>query len=212
MNPQEYGLLEGLVIIYVFVFDIIDLHPQIGSFGFLKSFAYWAYFIIRLVLSSVAALILATVQPDLLIPVIALVGVVASVTVLQSLTLNVGGKEIANATNLLESYKAKMISDESERRGARDDASILEIVQGLVKWYEPRQLRDILRSMLLNAKWSPEDITKHIEEHEQAGEQDIKYIMTIFANEIAEMNQDYAKKLLETEKLRELSKPEETAV
>jgi hypothetical protein len=196
MTPQEYGFLIGLVIVFVFIFDAIDLHPQIGSFGFLKSFAYWAYFAIRLVLSSVASLVLAAIQPDLLIPVTAFIGVIASVTVLQSLNLNIGGNEIANVKNLLDGYKTKMISDESERRGARADSSILELVQKLVDVCTVEELDEAVRSMLLKAGWKPDDITKHINDHRAASGNSEHYFEAILANEVAEMNQEYAKKLL----------------
>ena len=109
MNLLEYGLIQILVVIFVLIFDTIDLHPQIGSFGFLKSFSYWAYFAVRLVLSSIASIIVYELDSTLFPPLIALIGVIASVTVLQSLSLNIGGKDIANLNNLLDVYRQKMI-------------------------------------------------------------------------------------------------------
>ena len=175
MDIKSYLVIQFLVFVFVFVFDAIDLRPQIHSFGFFKSYAYWAYFAVRLVLSSVAALVMYAADKALLPPVIALVGVIASVTVLQSFSLNVGGKDIANLNNLLDVYKKIMISDESDRRTKRDDASVLEIVEKLLSKYKPEELEMILRRMLLRTHWQTAQINQHMKENEQAaaGDRDL---------------------------------------
>lgn len=195
MSAQDYGLIQALVIVFVLIFDAIDLHPQIGSFGFLRSFSYWAYFAVRLVLSSVAALLVYNVDQTLFPPVIALIGVIASVTILQSLSLNVGGKDIANLNNLLDVYRQKMISDESERRAARDDANVLELMEKLLQKYDVTGLEKVLRQMLLQARWASEEINEHIERNKESAAGDKEYLEAIFASEVADMNQNYARRL-----------------
>jgi len=206
MPISDYIVVQPLVVLFVLIFDAIDLHPQIGSFGYYKSFAYWAYFIIRVVLSSIAALLVYGIESNLLPPVTALIGVLASITILQSLSLSVGGNDIAKVGNLLDGYKKKMVTDESNRRATKDDSKVLQLVNELTSIYPPRQLDNHLRLMLLQAKWSSEDINKHIENIVQSVKESQnvdpeQYIAMIFATQIADMNPDYARNLIETGKV-----------
>jgi len=197
MTVETMAWTAALIVLYTWLFDLIDIQPQVGSFAFLRTFTYLVFVLLRIILGFVAALILLALEPQLSPAILALVAVLANVTVLQSLSLKVGGEQIAQLAPLFQNYKDKMVKEEQVRRIRRQDAGVLRVVEHLVS-APVGYLEVVLREMLIQAKWKMEDANKRIEEHQRAAEastgagQSINYLASSYAVDIAEMNLEHA--------------------
>jgi len=197
MTAEQFGVLIGLTILFTFVFDVVDLQPQIGSFRFLQSLTYWFYLVFRALLGVLAGIATYAVSEDLALPFVALIGVLASVTILQNFTMSIGGNEIAKLSNLVDNYKAKMVAEEAQRRSRLNESHALQQQQELVKVFDKADLTNFLRQMLLQAGWKPEDINSYLTGLEQGAQGNAEYLEAMMAYKIASMNIEHARTLAE---------------
>ena len=191
MSEQDFGILLALVVAYTAIFDVIDLQPQVGSVRFLASFTYLFYLLFRVLLATLASVALyAALDPAPAIYLVALLGTLSGVTILQNFALNVGGTDIANVSALGEKYKARMITEESERhaRGQRTTSLMLQRDLSLLK---SEYLRRELRRMYLSVDYTPDQANKQISDLAQVAEIDSD-LRTMLASRIATINPEYA--------------------
>jgi hypothetical protein len=191
VSEQDFGILLALVVAYTAIFDVIDLQPQVGSVRFLASFTYLFYLLFRVLLATLASVALhAAIDPAPAIYLVALLGTLSGVTILQNFALNVGGTDIANVSALGEKYKARMITEESERhaRGQRTTSLLLQRELSLLK---SDYLRRELRRMYLSVDYTPDQANKQISSLEQVAEIDSD-LRTMLASRIATINPEYA--------------------
>src|SRR5688572_4053098 len=162
MDSQDFAVLVGLVAVYTAIFDVIDLQPQVGSVRFLGSFTYVFYLMFRVLLATLASLALQeTLNPDPEVYLLALLGTLGGITVLQNFALNVGGTDIANVSALGEKYKARMITEESDRH-ARGQRTRSLLLQSSLSNLSSNYLQRELRRMYLSVDYTPEDATRQI--------------------------------------------------
>ncbi|MBI4236500.1 MAG: hypothetical protein HY688_03995 [Chloroflexi bacterium] len=200
MSTTDYALLAGLVFLYTFIFDAIDLQPQIGSFRFLQSLNFAFYYLFQSVLGVLASLVLVGSSLDLAVPFLALLGVLGGVTVLQNIKVNVGGADIANLAALGDRYKDRMVQEESRRRAFQENAVSLALQQKLAT-LSVKNLEAELQRMLLAGGNTPDATTKWIADlHQAAGDDDSFWRMVLAVN-VARINPDYAAQLVPPEHL-----------
>jgi ABC-type Zn uptake system ZnuABC Zn-binding protein ZnuA len=131
---------------------LVDLRPTIGSFSFVTTKTYAVYLVFRAILAFLAAAILSqshlVSNPFLL----SLASVVTSVTVLQNFALNVAGKEAANLSDLFDTFKDMMETEEKKRVAEEKNAKLAAMADELsalnldyLKW-EARVLSQISAS------------------------------------------------------------------
>jgi len=191
VSEQDFGILLALVVAYTAIFDVIDLQPQVGSVRFLGSFTYVFYLVFRVLLGTLASVALyAALDPAPAIYLVALLGTLSGVTILQNFALNVGGTNIANVSALGEKYKARMITEESDRhaRGLRTQSLLLQTqLSELTSEY----LRRELRRMYFSVDYTPDEANKQIDALEQVADIDSD-LRTMLAARIATINPEYA--------------------
>ena len=191
MSEQDVGILVALVVVYTAIFDVIDLQPQVGSVRFIASFTYVFYLVFRVLLGTLASVALYTaLDPAPAVYLVALLGTLSGVTILQNFALNVGGTNIANFSALGEKYKARMITEESDRhaRGQRTQSLLL---QGDLSRLKSEYLRRELRRMYFSVDYTPDQANKQIDELEQVADIDSD-LRTMLAARIATNNPEYA--------------------
>lgn len=192
MSYTDWGITAGLIALLSFLFDIIDLQPQVGSMGFLRTFVYLPYLILRVFLGIIAALIVFTLEPSISIPILALIAVAASITILQSFTISVGGSDLAKIAPLMENYKNNMTETQATRTARKKEAAILRITDELKK-HDPSFLEGHLRAMLLPTP--PDQINEMIEQIQKWAKDDVDFQKTIYARRIVERNREWAQRL-----------------
>lgn len=191
MSEQDFGILLALVVVYTAIFDVIDLQPQVGSVRFLASFTYLFYLLFRVLLATLASVALnAAIDPAPAIYLVALLGTLSGVTILQNFALNVGGTDIANVSALGEKYKARMITEESDRH-ARGQRTRSLMLQRKLSTLKSDYLRRELRRMYFSVDYTPDDANKQIAALEQVAEIDSD-LRTMLAARIATINPEYA--------------------
>ena len=120
MRAGDYGLSLAFVALFTFLYGMVDLKPEAGSYLFLKSFSYAMYLSFRAALGLVAVFIM--VQADVSLPLFAmgLLGALSSLTVLQSLSFSAGGDKLATLEPLLTPYSSTALCGETkEERSTR---------------------------------------------------------------------------------------------
>ncbi len=195
MSTEDLLVLIALIVFFTAIFDVIDLQPQVGSVRFVASFTYAFYLLFRVVLQTLAGLVLnETIDPSPQVALLALISTLGGVTVLQNFTLNISGTEIANFSALGERYKARMITEESDRYALGQRTRSL-VLQSEISKLSSEYLKRELRRMYLSVEYTPEDTTKRIGELEQAAETDYD-LRTMLAARIATINPEYASQIL----------------
>ena len=189
----------GLVAIFTFLFDIIDLQPQVGSFVFLKSTAYFTYYIISLVFAILASFILQLtgIFPNFI--ELAFVSVIASVTTIHNFRLKVGGHGVADLPSLFETYKKKMITDQIEQDFQRSLTEQINLTSALSEKLTEAEL-EMHTKTCLHALYSnheeKSEVQRQLDEIDQAAKSDSALRKTLFAQEIVNTSPEYAKQLL----------------
>ena len=100
-----------LVLVFSFIFDLIDLgyEEEIHSFSFVFSTVYLIYFIFRIFFGLTAAAILQATEitDDPLL--LSIFSVIASASILQNFSLRIGGTRPINMYDLFQRYRDKMV-------------------------------------------------------------------------------------------------------
>ncbi len=201
MSLGQIGITIGLVIGITFVFDLIDLQPRAG-FGFLRSVNYLAYHIFRVLLGFLASFLIFQVNPNLELPLIAFLAVLASVTTLQNLIMNIGGNEIVSLSGLLNKYRETMLAEEDQRKTRRAErlanrraAESLRIQREMVRLFSVPELETHLRQVLLQAGRDPNAINARVQDLRNSAQTSPQFLESMMAFEIVGMNLEYARYL-----------------
>lgn len=185
------------VFIFTFLFDLIDLQPQIETFDFVISKAYVVYYLIRVVFATTASIILQTTG---LLPnpiLLAFVSVIASVTMLYNFSLKLGGKNIADLPSLFETYKKKMIDNQLARKTRKISREATELTFDLSKKLGENDLETNAFVCLNSAQRGNINLTKEkIETLKQQAGTDVEKRKLLLAQEIVDVDPEYAKKLI----------------
>lgn len=186
------------IFLFTFLFDLIDLKPQVSSFRFLRSGTYFAYFSIRIVFGLLAAIIIQQTGlfPDSII--LAFVSVMTSITTLQNFTLKLGGQNLADLPSLFENYRLSMIDDELELESNKTTTELMnlsnELAKALTKDDLKRHATFCLKMVPSDEQANNENSLEKIVEFKNTDEELYKLLL---ASEIVNINPDYAKKLLQ---------------
>jgi hypothetical protein len=153
-----YGYIPGLV----FAFLIIDLLLEARSFtALLRNKFFWLYWLVYTVAAAVALYLLrimnasaASPMPPALLNLIAVVG---TSTILQSLTLRVGGKRVLELSQYLVEYRrevlvssSKLVRNDEKKRTLKQSRQIL--VKAGYQAGEPaseKRMREIYAQVML---------------------------------------------------------------
>ena len=200
--PLDFYTLIFIVII-TFLFDLMDLNPQIGSFSFLRSsFTYYTYYSLRLIFGIIAAILLQSTQLFQHSLLLAFAAVVTSVSTLESFTLKIGGEELANISSLFDKFRARMINEELNRAGQISMAQQMQLVQNLAQKFDETSLESSCVMCIRTLHAGDPDLNKivsdKIDDFKQISGTDINTIKMLFASEIVNINPEYAKLLLGT--------------
>lgn len=105
----------GFVVLFTFLFDMLDLKPEAGSYLFIRSFSYLIYLAFRAALGLAAVFVL--IQSGVSLPqfVMGLLGALSSLTIIQSFNFSVGGEKLATLDPLLARFRKDILSDNSAR-------------------------------------------------------------------------------------------------
>lgn len=200
MTPEQYGITIGLAIGYTLLFDAMDLRSQIGSFGFLRSLTYWSYMAFRVLLAVLASLLIFQINPGIALPINTLIAVAASVAVLQNLSLNLSGVDVAKLSDLVDTYKARMVKEEGLRRAKQNESHILRVQRDMINDLKSEELENTLRQMLLQAQWAGDKVNSHIESLKKTAGGNETYLKTMMASQIADMNLEFARFLVKQQR------------
>lgn len=205
MNPLPLDLSTFVAIfIFTFLFDLIDLNPQIGSFSFIKSFTYYAYYSIRVAFGMLAAVLLqltGLIQNPLLLAFVAVIG---SVSTLENFSLRIGGEDIADLPSLFDGYRKNMIDNELRWASQKAFEQQMRMVHELASKFSKDSMKKhslvCLRTLYQISDKSMQDALERIEEIEQIAEKDETMVKLLLAMEIVDINPTYAMQLLESAK------------
>lgn len=198
--PLDFSTLLYIVII-TFLFDLMDLNPQIGSFSFLRSsFTYYTYYSLRLIFGIIAGILLQSTQLFQHSLLLAFAAVVTSVSTLESFTLKIGGEELANVSSLFDTFRARMINEELNRAGQISMAQLMQLVQSLAQEFDENSLETscelCIRTLYADDPDLNKKVSEKIDEFKQIAGKDDNTIRMLYASEIVNINPEYAKLLL----------------
>ena len=204
--PLDFSTLIYIVII-TFLFDLMDLNPQIGSFSFLRSsFTYYTYYSLRLIFGIIAALLLQSSQLFQNSLLLAFAAVVTSVSTLESFTLKIGGEELANISSLFDTFRARMINEELNRAGQLSMARQMQLVQNLAQKFDEDSLESscimCIRTLLADDPDLNKKVSEKIDEFKKIAGTDTNAIRMLYASEIVNINPEFARLLLEASELQ----------
>lgn len=204
--PLDFSTLIYIVII-TFLFDLMDLNPQIGSFSFLRSsFTYYTYYSLRLIFGIIAALLLQSSQLFQNSLLLAFAAVVTSVSTLESFTLKIGGEELANISSLFDTFRARMINEELNRAGQLSMARQMQLVQNLAQKFDEDSLESscimCIRTLLADDPDLNKKVSEKIDEFKKIAGKDTNAIRMLYASEIVNINPEFARLLLEASELQ----------
>ena len=203
-DPQALAVLVATIVAFTVLFDLVDLRPQVRSFGFIRTGTYAIYLLLRLFLALIAALVIAAAQPDQPPIMIGFIAVLGSVVVLQGLALRIAGEDVVNLSNLVQTYKDRMVQEESRRAALALQAAVLNVTnEVLARVDDVDELRRELQSILFQAMAetpAAEDpatrVKQLLDRIEQQSEGDQEFKRRIYAGQIAQANIDYARAIL----------------
>ena len=124
---SEYGYLPVLVLAFLVMDLLIDVESLPALLG---NFFFWLYWLVYSVAAETALYFLAnatnqavTGLPKLLL---ALIAIIATTTVLQSLTFKVGGKPVLDFSRYLDDYRRKVLSSSAEWKARSEKRRVLK--------------------------------------------------------------------------------------
>lgn len=188
------------VFVFTFLFDIIDLKPQIGSFSFLKSLTYFAYYSLRVVFGVLAAVLLQPTEIFQHSLLLAFGAVVTAVSTLQNFSLKISGQDIADLSSLFDQYRQTMIDNELNQASQKAMTEQAQLVFDLANRSDKNSLWKhclvCLRTLHQKDANSTQKVDKKMDEIKRIGGQDEDHIKMLLAMEIVNINPEYAKQLL----------------
>ena len=188
--PPEYGYLPA----FVFLFLVIDLLLETESLSaILGNLFFWLYWLIYSVAAAAALYFLGT-QPALVslhlpTPLLSLIAIVATTTILQSLTFKIGGKRVLDLSRYLDDYRRKVLTSSAKlatkqkgRRVQRQCRLILDKVS--YKAGDPsseNRMKQMYAEVMLSGAQKPETVQREIARIER----DCALTGASFGNEVA---------------------------
>ncbi len=86
-DPAFIALLLGTIVLFTFLFDLVDMRPLVGSFAFVGTRTYLVYVLFRVLLAVAASALIVATQPNTQPILVGLVAVLGGVVLLQGLAL-----------------------------------------------------------------------------------------------------------------------------
>lgn len=200
----------AMILILTLVFDLFDLQPQIGSFRFLASSPYIAYYAIRVIFGVIASVILETTQLFTSPLTLAFISVIASVTTLQNFSLKLGGEKVADLPSLFKNFRDKMIEQQLKKASQKTFTEQINLCRDLAEKSDLETLKKYallsLHSLFQTADEKTQ-INEKMDEIEQISAGDEMLHKMLLARQIVDINPDSGKLLLEKlEERNEMSK------
>jgi hypothetical protein len=182
------SIILGLAFL-TFIFDLIDLRPQIKGFRFVLSSTYAVYYLLRLTLAVLAAMIIkatdAVPNPWLL----AFTAVISSVSLLQNFALKFSGQEVIDLAPIFDGYQDMMIAEQGPRVIRAEKARVIKLASELAH-VDDETLRPELMTMLVSIMGA-EAAKKRLEELESIAPEDTELLRRAYASEMVQLNVEY---------------------
>ena len=190
-QPLSPGVqISFWVAIFTLVIDLVDLRTQIGSFGFVLSLNYGAYYLLRLILGGLAATIIGT-SGEMRDPfALGFVAVLAGFTVLQNFAVSFGGQDIVDVSTLFEGYRLAMITDEGKRIARQEMARTIALANELVRTLNTGRLKNELTTMISVTAGAQQAQSRVGELEELCGSNE-QLLQRALAAEMVQLNADY---------------------
>jgi hypothetical protein len=182
----------GWLALFTLVIDLVDLRPQFRSFRFLPSLNYGVYFVLRVILGGVAAVLIATRATTLNTMAVAFVSVLAGFTVLQNFAVNFGGERLVDVSALFDGYRRAMIADESRRIAQEDAARTMALANELSANLDEDILVMALKTMLTITVGAAGARTR-INELKALCGKDIDLLKTALAVDMVQLNEGFVR-------------------
>lgn len=109
--PLQYAFVPVIVLLFL----IVDLLVEVGSLrALLANLFFWLYWLVYSVAAEMALYFVSNgLHPALArlpVPVLILIAILGTTTILQSLTFKVGGKRVLDLSRYLDDYRRKVLS------------------------------------------------------------------------------------------------------
>jgi len=186
-------IIIAFILVFTFLFDMLDMRPRIGSFGFVRSSTYLFYYGLRVAFGWLAS---AIIGPSKLVTDPALLGfvsVMAAITTLQNFALNIGGQDVADLKGLFETYRGKMLSEETERIADKKKSDLMVLASEIAAKIE---LDEIGNCLVLTLNRMGEDASSRLAELRKVAGEDRRLLAMLLASDLAYKNKVYAETLL----------------
>ena len=188
---SEYLYLPGLVLVFL----IIDLLIEVGSLtALLSNLFFWLYGFVYSVAAETALYFLGNATSPVIAslpkPVLILIAITATTTVLQSLTFKVGGRKVLDLSQHLEDYRKKVLSSSASLATTYESRSVLSQSRKILKKvaYVPgdpaseARMKQMYAGVMLFGRRDPAKVQQEIAKAEQICSQ----TGAPFGNEVAQ--------------------------
>ncbi len=178
--------------VFTLVIDVVDLRTQIGSFGFITSLNYVAYYVLRLILGGLAATIIRATGGTNDPFTMGFLAVLTGFTVLQNFAVSFGGQDLVDVSALFEGYRVAMIADEGKRIARQETARTIALASELVKALDKDTLINELTTMI-SVSAGVQQAQSRLQEliNLSAGNDDL--LERALAAEMVQLNPDYVR-------------------
>ncbi|MFQ6058410.1 MAG: hypothetical protein ACE5MB_05985 [Anaerolineae bacterium] len=180
------SIILGLAFL-TFIFDLIDLRPQIKGFRFVFSSTYAVYYLLRLTLALLAAMIIEATEAVQNPWLLAFTGVISGVSLLQNFALKFSGQEVIDLAPVFDGYQDMMIAEQGPRVARAEKARLIKLASELAA-LDPEVLRSELMTMLVSTQGA-EGAQKRLEDLERI--QDAELLKRAYASEMVQLNVEY---------------------
>lgn len=174
-SPDPFLILP----VAVLVFLVIDLLIEVGSFWALFwNVFFWLYGIVYSAAAEVALFVLKASNAkihDLPTPVLILISITGTTTILQSLTFKVGGKKVLDLSRYLDDYRRKVltssaswVNQEETRRVLNQSRRILQKINYVAgEASSESRMKAIYAEVMLFGNRKPATVQKEIAQMEE---------------------------------------------
>lgn len=185
---MNWTIIVVFMAFFTLVLDLVDFAPQIKSFRFVFSLTYIIYYILHFTLGLLAAIVLEAVGKITNPLLLAFVAVLSSITVLENFAVKFGGQTIVDLPAVFETYRAKMIEEESERARRIQQAEIIKLTSRLMAM-DAEKLESELMTMLVSAIGSA--ASRRLEELKKVAGDNQEFLKRLMASEMVQLNREY---------------------
>lgn len=133
MSGSEYGIALAFVVLFTYLYDMVDLKPDAGSYLFVRSLSYFIYLSFRAALGVVAVFIMDKGDVALPLFVMGLFGSLTSLAFLESFGLSVRGEKLATLDPLLQRFRRDILDDNTARIAANRTKGWYSAIQRLTR-------------------------------------------------------------------------------